>query len=93
MKVGKLVDLKALVDVWSAANHITLINFSKFEITETADTSSVTPADSPGKTTAILRRASLPVLKSDYRMFDMQGRYLGTSEQKISPTIRTVKKR
>ena len=93
MKVGKLVDLKALVEAWSAKNHITFINFSKFEITETADTSSVTPADSTGETTAILRRASLPVLKSDYRVYNMQGRYLGTGEQKFSPAIKTVKKR
>ena len=93
MKVGKLVDLKALVEAWSAANHISLINFSKFEITETADTSSVTPADSSGGTTAILKRASLPVLNKDYRVYNMQGRYLGTGEKKLSPTIKTVKKR
>jgi len=30
---------------------------------------------------------------SNVRMFDTQGRYLGTGEQKISPAIRTVKKR
>lgn len=30
---------------------------------------------------------------SNVRMFDMQGRYLGTGEQKISPAVRTVKKR
>ena len=93
MKVGKLVDLKALVEAWSAKNHITFINFSKFEITETADTSSVTPADSTGETTAILRRASLPVLNKDFRVYNMQGRYLGTGEQKFSPAIKTVKKR
>jgi hypothetical protein len=26
-------------------------------------------------------------------VFDMQGRYLGTGEKKISPAVRTVKKR
>ena len=31
--------------------------------------------------------------ESNARVFDMQGRYLGTGEQKISPAIRTVKKR
>ncbi|SHH92835.1 protein of unknown function [Fibrobacter sp. UWCM] len=30
---------------------------------------------------------------SNARVFDMQGRYLGTGEQKISPAVRTVKKR
>ena len=49
-------------------------------------------ADSTG-TTAISRRASLPLLKGDARVFDMQGRYLGTGEKKISPAVRTVKKR
>jgi hypothetical protein len=56
-----------------------------FNITESADSS--------GGTTAISRSASLPVLKGDYRVFDMQGRYLGTGEKKISPAVRTVKKR
>ena len=55
-----------------------------FNITESADSTG---------TTAISRRASLPVLNNDYRVFDMQGRYLGTGEQKISPAVRTVKKR
>lgn len=31
--------------------------------------------------------------ESNARVFDMQGRYLGIGEQKISPAIRTVKKR
>lgn len=31
--------------------------------------------------------------ESNARVFDMQGRYLGTGEQKISPAVRTVKKR
>ena len=30
---------------------------------------------------------------SNARVFDMQGRYLGTGEKKISPAVRTVKKR
>lgn len=56
--------------------------------------SSVIPT-SPDSTAAIVtphenhenRRAS------NVRMFDMQGRYLGTGEQKISPAVKTVKKR
>ena len=36
---------------------------------------------------------TVPLLKGDARVFDMQGRYLGTGEQKISPAVRTVKKR
>lgn len=36
---------------------------------------------------------TVPLLKGGTRVFDMQGRYLGTSEQKISPAVRTVKKR
>ena len=36
---------------------------------------------------------TMPLLKGDARMFDMQGRYLGTGEKKISPAVRTVKKR
>ena len=36
---------------------------------------------------------TVPLLKGDARVFDMQGRYLGTDEKKISPAVRTVKKR
>ena len=43
----------------------------------------------PRESRRTTERASLPLLKSDARVFDMQGRYLGTGE----PAVRTVKKR
>ena len=91
LKVGKITDVMALVEGYKGQSSINYFQIDYFNITETAD-STGTASDSTG-TTAISRRASLPVLKGDYRVFDMQGRYLGTGEQKISPAVRTVKKR
>ena len=85
LKLGKITDVMALVEASKGESDISALQIDYFNITETADSS--------GGTTPILKRASLPVLNKEYRVFDMQGRYLGTSEQKISPTIRTVKKR
>ena len=85
LKLGKITDVMALVEGSKGKSYTSYLTIEYFNITESAD--------STGETTAILKRANLPVLKSDYRMFDMQGRYLGTSEQKISPAVRTVKKR
>ena len=84
LKVGKIDEILALVEGSKAKNTSSSVYFKYFDITETAGSTG---------TTAISRRASLPLLKSDARVFDMQGRYLGTSEKKISPAIRTVKKR
>ena len=81
----------ALVEGYKGQSSINYFQIDYFNITETADTTGTT-SDSTG-TTAISRRASLPLLKGDARVFDMQGRYLGTDEQKISPAVRTVKKR
>ena len=85
LKLGKITDVMALVEGSKGKSYTSYLTIEYFNITESAD--------STGETTAILKRANLPVLKSDYRMFDMQGRYLGTSEQKLSPAIKTVKKR
>ena len=85
LKLGKITDVMALVEASKGESDISALQIDYFNITETADSS--------GGTTPILKRASLPVLNKEYHVFDMQGRYLGTSEQKISPTIRTVKKR
>ena len=84
LKVGKITDVMALVEGYKGQSSINYFQIDYFNITETADSTG---------TTAISRRASLPLLKGGTRVFDMQGRYLGTSEQKISPAIRTVKKR
>jgi hypothetical protein len=99
LKTGKITDVMALVESSKGKNEISALQIDYFNITETADTTSAiadtsgTSADSSGETTAISRRASLPLLKGDARVFDMQGRYLGTDEKKISPAVRTVKKR
>jgi hypothetical protein len=85
LKLGKITDVMALVEASKGESDISALQIDYFNITETADSS--------GGTTPILKRASLPGLNKEYRVFDMQGRDLGTSEQKISPTIRTVKKR
>ena len=85
LKLGKITDVMALVEASKGESDISALQIDYFNITETADSS--------GGTTPILKRASQPVLNKEYRVFDMQGRYLGTSEQKISPAIRTVKKR
>ena len=85
LKVGKITDVMALVEASKGESSISFFQIDYFNITESAD--------STGETTAISRRASLPLLKGDARVFDMQGRYLGTGEQKISPAVRTVKKR
>jgi len=74
----------ALVEGSKGKGYINFFQIDYFNITETADSTG---------TTAISRRASLPLLKSDTRVFDMQGRYLGTGEKKISPAVKTVKKR
>ena len=84
LKVGKITDVMALVEASKGESSINFFQIDYFNITESADTTG---------TTAISRRASLPLLKGDARVFDMQGRYLGTGEQKISPAVRTVKKR
>ena len=91
LKLGKITDVMALVEGSKGKGYISYFQIDNFNITESADTTS-TASDSTG-TTAISRRASLPLLKGDARVFDMQGRYLGTGEQKISPAVRTVKKR
>ena len=85
LKLGKITDVMALVDGSKGEYYTSYLTIDYFNITESADSS--------GGTTAISRSANQPLLKGDARVFDMQGRYLGTSEQKISPTIRTVKKR
>ena len=84
LKVGKITDVMALVEASKGESSINFFQIDYFNITESADTTG---------TTAISRRASLPLLKGDARVFDMQGRYLGTGEKKISPAVRTVKKR
>ena len=84
LKVGKITDVMALVEASKGESSISALQIDYFNITETADTTG---------TTAISRRTSLPLLKGNTRVFDMQGRYLGTGEQKISPAVRTVKKR
>ena len=84
LKLGKITDVMALVEGYKGESYTSYLTIDYFNITESADSTG---------TTAISRRASLPLLKGDARVFDMQGRYLGTGEQKISPTIRTVKKR
>ena len=81
----------ALVEGYKGQSSINYFQIDYFNITESADTTG-TASDSTG-TTAISRRASLPLLKGDARVFDMQGRYLGTDEKKISPAVKTVKKR
>ncbi|MBR4915629.1 MAG: glycoside hydrolase family 11 protein [Fibrobacter sp.] len=91
LKLGKITDVMALVDGSKGKSWTSYLTIDYFNITESADTTG-TASDSTG-TTAISRRASLPLLKGGTRVFDMQGRYLGTGEQKISPAIRTVKKR
>ena len=84
LKVGKITDVMALVEASKGEGYINFFQIDYFNITESADSTG---------TTAISRRASLPFLKGDARVFDMQGRYLGTGEKKISPAVRTVKKR
>lgn len=84
LKVGKITDVMALVEASKGESSINYFQIDYFNITETADSTG---------TTAISRRASMPLLKGDARVFDMQGRYLGTDEKKISPAVRTVKKR
>ena len=91
LKVGKITDVMALVEASKGESSINFFQIDYFNITESADTTG-TASDSTG-TTAISRRASLPLLKGDARVFDMQGRYLGTGEKKISPAVKTVKKR
>ena len=91
LKVGKITDVMALVEGYKGQSSINYFQIDYFNITESADTTG-TASDSTG-TTAISRRASLPLLKGNTRVFDMQGRYLGTSEQKISPAVKTVRKR
>ena len=91
LKVGKITDVMALVEASKGEGYINFFQIDYFNITESADTTG-TASDSTG-TTAISRRASLPLLKGDARVFDMQGRYLGTDEKKISPAVKTVKKR
>ena len=91
LKVGKITDVMALVEASKGEGYISFFQIDYFNITESADTTG-TASDSTG-TTAISRRASLPLLKGDARVFDMQGRYLGTGEKKISPAVKTVKKR
>jgi len=85
LKLGKITDVMALVDGSKGKSCTSYLVMDYFNITETAD--------STGGTTAISRRASLPLLKGNARVFDMQGRYLGTGEQKFSPAIKTIKKR
>ena len=85
LKLGKITDVMALVEGSKGKGYISYFQIDYFNITESAD--------STGETTAISRRANLPLLKGDARVFDMQGRYLGTSEQKLSPAVKTVKKR
>ena len=85
LKLGKITDVMALVEGSKGKCCTSYLTIDYFNITESAD--------STGETTAISRRASLPLLKGDARVFDMQGRYLGTGEKKISPAVRTVKKR
>ena len=85
LKLGKITDVMALVEGYKGEYCTSYLTMDYFNITESADSS--------GGTTAISRSASLPALKGDYRVFDMQGRYLGTGEKKISPAVRTVKKR
>ena len=84
LKLGKITDVMALVEGSKGKGYISYFQIDYFNITESAD--------STGETTAISRRANLPLLKGDARVFDMQGRYLGTSEQKLSPAVKTVKK-
>ena len=84
LKVGKITDVMALVEASKGEGYINFFQIDYFNITESADSTG---------TTAISRRASLPFLKGDARVFDMQGRYLGTGEKKISPAVKTVKKR
>ena len=85
LKLGKITDVMALVEGSKGKCCTSYLTIDYFNITESAD--------STGETTAISRRASLPLLKGDARVFDMQGRYLGTGEKKISPAVKTVKKR
>ena len=85
LKMGKITDVMALVEGSKGKGYTSYLTIDYFNITETADSS--------GGTTPILKRASLPLLKDNARVFDMQGRYLGTGEQKFSPAIKTVKKR
>jgi hypothetical protein len=85
LKMGKITDVMALVEGSKGKGYTSYLTIDYFNITETADSS--------GGTTPILKRASLPLLKGNARVFDMQGRYLGTGEQKFSPAIKTVKKR
>ena len=84
LKLGKITDVMALVEGYKGQSSINYFQIDYFNITETADSTG---------TTAISRRASLPLLKGGTRAFDMQGRYLGTGEQKLSPAVKTVKKR
>lgn len=91
LKLGKITDVMALVEGSKGKYCTSYLTIDYFNIIESADTTG-TASDSTG-TTAISRRASLPLLKGNTRVFDMQGRYLGTGEQKISPAVRTVKKR
>ena len=92
LKVGKITDVMALVEGYKGQSSINYFQIDYFNITESADTTG-TASDSTGETTAISRRASLPFLKGDARVFDMQGRYLGNGEKKISPAVKTVRKR
>ena len=85
LKMGKITDVMALVDGSKGKSYTSYLTIDYFNITETADSS--------GGTTPILKRASLPLLKGNARVYNMQGRYLGTGEQKFSPAIKTVKKR
>ena len=85
LKMGKITDVMALVEGSKGKGYTSYLTIDYFNITETADSS--------GGTTPILKRASLPLLKGNARVFDMQGRYLGTGEQMFSPAIKTVKKR
>ena len=84
LKLGKITDVMALVEGSKGKCCTSYLTIDYFNITESADSTG---------TTAISRRASLPFLKGDARVFDMQGRYLGTGEKKNSPAVRTVKKR
>ena len=92
------VDITAHFKKWEelggykGQSSINYFQIDYFNITESADTTG-TASDSTGETTAISRRASLPFLKGDARVFDMQGRYLGNGEKKISPAVKTVRKR
>ena len=85
LKMGKITDVMALVEGSKGKSYTSYLTIDYFNITETADSS--------GGTTPILKRASLPLLKGNARVYNMQGRYLGTGEQKFSPAIKTVKKR